>query len=798
MRPRSLQLKGFTVFRDMLEALSFEGAELFALTGPTGSGKTSLLDAMSFALYGRVARLDARAVEPVISLGSQEARIHFEFSVGDDVYTAARVVRRTRTGGASTAEARLEVHASDGTRVPVASGKDEVDEQVAKLIGLDFDQFSKTVLLPQGQFATFLHDTPAKRQDLLRTLLELGLYERMRELAQHRKSRAEGEAGVLARDVDRLAEATEAAEKAAAQKVDALRHTLKGVRAHKPELDRIAQAVATAKATRGEVEQLVDRLATVEVPPSVKAMAAERTQVTKRLSAAREVATSAGDRVVDHEKRISAMPDVAELSAVAAEWQRHSDLEQRRAKGVETTEAARERLAAATKGEGRAKHNDEVARAALRAIENRHAGAALAGHLVVGEDCPVCLRPVSELPDHPVLSGLDDATKQFEVAASALQSAQREVASASTHLDTCVDTLARVDQELSDLHAKLEGRPTLSEAAGALASIKAANTELMSLRESERAAVAAVESIGRELQQISAREVQARRDLSAVRDALAPADPPELDLTDLDADWRRLMTWSVERGATLRGEIERHTAALESLESARSDHVAAVSRLVEPHGIDPADPEPVERLVALLSAAELELAAIVADRETAAAKTKALAAATTEAEVAGSMALHLQASRFEGWLMEEALVGLVAGANALLGQLSSGAYSLDMSKRDFSVIDHRNADETRSVKTLSGGETFLVSLALALSLAEQIGGMAVGGTARLESIFLDEGFGTLDADTLDVVASVIQELGASGRTVGIVTHVTELADLVPTRFEVVRGPAGSTVTRIDT
>jgi exonuclease SbcC len=75
--------------------------------------------------------------------------------------------------------------------------------------------------------------------------------------------------------------------------------------------------------------------------------------------------------------------------------------------------------------------------------------------------------------------------------------------------------------------------------------------------------------------------------------------------------------------------------------------------------------------------------------------------------------------------------------------------------------------------------------------------MAGGGNARLESIFLDEGFGTLDGETLDLVASVIQELGASGRTVGIVTHVAELAEMVPTRFEVTRSAAGSQVERID-
>jgi exonuclease SbcC len=133
----------------------------------------------------------------------------------------------------------------------------------------------------------------------------------------------------------------------------------------------------------------------------------------------------------------------------------------------------------------------------------------------------------------------------------------------------------------------------------------------------------------------------------------------------------------------------------------------------------------------------------------------------------------------------------------LLGELADGAYSLEVFKRDFQVIDHRNANEARLVKTLSGGETFLVSLALALSLAEQLASMSVHGGGRLESVFLDEGFGTLDVETLDTVAHVIQELGARGRTVGIVTHVRELAEQVPVRFEVRKEFGTATVERVE-
>ena len=111
--------------------------------------------------------------------------------------------------------------------------------------------------------------------------------------------------------------------------------------------------------------------------------------------------------------------------------------------------------------------------------------------------------------------------------------------------------------------------------------------------------------------------------------------------------------------------------------------------------------------------------------------------------------------------------------------------------------DHRNADDLRSVKTLSGGETFLASLSLALALADNVAALSATGAPRLESMFLDEGFGSLDPETLDVVASAIEELGASGRMVGVVTHIRELADRLPVRYEVRKLPDGSVVERID-
>ena len=141
MRPRRLELEGFGAFRAPAE-VDFADVELVALVGATGAGKSTLIDAITFALYGSVARYDDRKiVAPVINQLSTRARVQLEFSLGDATYTVARVVQRT-SRGASTKEARLE---RDGE--PLAADARTVTAEVTRLLGLDVDQFNRTVVL---------------------------------------------------------------------------------------------------------------------------------------------------------------------------------------------------------------------------------------------------------------------------------------------------------------------------------------------------------------------------------------------------------------------------------------------------------------------------------------------------------------------------------------------------------------------------------------------------------------------------------------------------------------------------
>jgi len=105
------------------------------------------------------------------------------------------------------------------------------------------------------------------------------------------------------------------------------------------------------------------------------------------------------------------------------------------------------------------------------------------------------------------------------------------------------------------------------------------------------------------------------------------------------------------------------------------------------------------------------------------------------------------------------------------------------------VVHDAFTGQTRPAQSLSGGETFLSSLALALGLAEVV--TARAGGIRLDTLFIDEGFGSLDDDTLELAMRTLDELRQGGRTVGVISHVEELRTRIPSRLEVVAGREGS-------
>ncbi len=329
MRPISLAAEGFTAFRESVE-IDFVGAEFFALIGPTGSGKSSVLDAICFALYGIVPRYDDdRLVAPSITQGSNEARVSLKFELGGSEYVATRIVRRTPKG-ATTKEARLEC---DGE--VLAGDAKGMNTAVADLIGLPFNHFTRCVLLPQGEFAQFLHDKPSDRQDLLVKLLDLGIYERMRARATALAVEKQNEVALDERMIEQYGDCT--AEALAEAK--SLVKSLGGFRVRLTEAEPlVSELAASAEAARVEAERatrIVKLLQNVEVPKHVRTLHGERDRA---VDAQEKAAKARAEAEVAAEKAAEvagAAPDPAAVQNVIEAYEQRADVAAR----IETIDA---------------------------------------------------------------------------------------------------------------------------------------------------------------------------------------------------------------------------------------------------------------------------------------------------------------------------------------------------------------------------------------------------------------------------------------------------------------------------
>ena len=813
MRPRRLEIEGFGTFRDRT-VVDFADLDLVAFVGPTGSGKSTVIDAITFALYGSVARYDNPSlVAPVIHQLSTEAKVRFDFEVGGDAYTAVRVVRRQKSKPgaaprASTKEARLERRAlsadttsddtSDDTTTVLAGSVSELDEEVGRLLGLDFRQFTRTIVLPQGDFAEFLTDDPGNRQKLLRRLLDIDIYARMGALARERAATAGQRIDVYTGELARLADATP--ERLAA--AESLVATLEALQDEVAEqLGALAELDVALTERRDVVNRLdadIERLGAIAVPDGVGEIDAATSSAKKALSEAE--ATLAECRRVrdDVAARHAALGDPTVLGQQLARRERLAEVADRLA-------AARVGLATATEErseiEATLVERRRALDAAQRELSTARAGADAAdwvARLVEGEPCPICRQTVADVPDHvghDELRALEATLAATTDDVHALTAAAAKVGARAEALEASMAELAATEESLVD---SLDGVPSTEALAASLRAASDAAAERADVSTAVARAEAGVTAAATGLDEAEGAESRFRQALLAARDRIADLDPPTPAGSSLVDDWRALEAWAGDRrtaAAATRAEVAQEGKELANDKAAIIDQLTAA---VAPHDVAPDPATLASSLAARRASAERDVAHL-RERLDHRVELESTVAELTEARVVDDALgrQHLAAGGFERWLLAEALDDIVARATLRLNELSNGRYSLEADDGSFHVRDHGNADERRDVRTLSGGETFLASLALALALADSIAELAPVDSPRLSSIFLDEGFGTLDGETLDVLATAIEELSASGRLVAIVTHVRDLAERMPVRFEVRKGSTTSTIERTD-
>jgi exonuclease SbcC len=807
VRPLRVVLEGFTSFRERLE-VDFSGLDLFAITGPTGAGKSSLIDAIVFALYGQVPRV-GDDYKQLISHGADRLSVLFEFEVGGERFRIARTARRT---GAS--QQRLERVTSGGVEA-IADRAREIRTEVERVLGLDYDGFTRSVVLPQGQFDAFLKGEPKERRKILVALLGLGVYERMQQLANQKATAARAQSEFIRKQLE--TDYAQATPEALAE----WRQTLSAAEAEEARTAaaaaKLAEGAAQARSVstaRREAETLArdeeaERRALSAAEQTLATADSRRAELAVQVESLAAQAAAAGFVEARHAVLLAAKPCADQLAALRPRLDKLAQGIEAREKTVEDARAAlavaETQLPGLQQEEAAAAAVVEQARTERDDLHRAHAAAALRQSLKAGEACPVCEQGVTRLPKKTAV--------KLESADAPVRAAEKALAAATAQVQDVKLKLAQLRTGLDGLNQQLRQQREQRDETRALAATASAELERLGFLAIETADAAGLAArLQDELKRLEAAR-RARAELAEKR-AAAEKRRSALEFEVATAASKR----DGARGrlgdlGTRRGDAQARLAASRAqlLALAAAEGWPGLDRL--PAGRDEADAVEALRAAAQRACAQAAAGAATA-RQTVERVSEAIDRAAalrderTTLDASGAryreVSDHLKANEIVAWIQEEALRRLAREGSRHLARLSQARYELRLgsgegepasrAEQDFYVIDHWNGDSVRSVRTLSGGETFLASLALALALAESLAELSSEGRAQdaLESLFLDEGFGTLDGETLETVVSALDALHGGRRVVGIVTHVRELAERLPDRLEVRRQGTAST------
>ncbi|TNY37124.1 AAA family ATPase [Thermomonospora catenispora] len=810
MRPLWLHMENFGSFRAPT-SVDFHDVDYFVLVGPTGAGKSTVIDAICFALYGTVPRWgDEKRTGLALAPSATSGKVGLIFESGGRRYGIVRSLVRSGRGTVTTREARLDeldpavdpalgVAELLGAVVRTLAEGEHVTAEAQRLTGLEYKYFTQCVILPQGRFADFLHAMPSKRQELLMQLLDAEVFDAVKQRAAEEEKKARAAVQAAEGHLASLADADEAAERAAEQRVGELQDLADRVGSRIGTLRELDGRVAELEGTLREARGALETLGAVTMPPHVPTLADDLRAAAETAERAAEEAARRAEAALKAEEDLAGLGDKSALTLALRAHEEHDRLTAQIA-------AARAELEGARADEARARAllteaTDRRTRAErdLQRVRDQHAAADLARRLRIGEPCPVCRHPVSEPPSHPAPAALEEAERRLAARRAEEDRAQRRHRAQEARVAGAERSLSTLQDQLEARRELIRAHPDAAGLRRTLHAVEEAERGLRRAREAARAARTAAADAERHHAKLRQEAARVLRELDAVRDTLVPLGAPPLDRDDPHAAWTALLAWCREETGRRRRAADDLARDLLDVRRERDAVRDALCALLADAGVPvprPPDPDAIVRAVATAcTRAEGDLERIRERRSQADRLRERIRLHREEAEVAHELALRLRANNFESWLCGEALELLVAAASETLRELSDGQFELVLDARNaIEVIDYAEGGMRRNVRTLSGGETFQASLALALALSDRVAGLAAGAARGLDSIFLDEGFGTLDAATLDTVATTLERLSAGGdRMVGIVTHVPALAERVPVRYEITRDSAGSHV-----
>ena len=636
------------------------------------------------------------------------------------------------------------------------------------------------------------------RQDFLVRLLDLGIFERVGERARRLAAETKVSIELLEGERRRLAWATREQSwelRESLERVTAFRRLLKE---RLPVLAETAAALDQTETRAQELERQARACHAVRVPEQLARQA-------ERLEASRQEAQRATERaeatVREAEEASRRQAGLMDRESLFAARESHRRLLELRDE-TPTATAERDRLAQElqdrTESLHRCEEHEREASEKLARTVQAHQAHALARQLEPGQPCPVCGSSVEKKPRHRAPASLKREEKAAAAAAQARDDARRDRDRLEERLKAGGLHVEELETRCESLQRELEGTPHIEAVEDQLTQHARREEERQRLARAVTAAQREALERSQEARELSRWEESSWAELTRRRDPLVSLGPPSRESADLLSAWTELSRWAEREAGRLRAEAERlRQTEAERRERHRRD-LEGLQEQARSHGVSASSLEGLEEAAV---GAEARLKQRLEDLEIAQKDARGLDGrikkSRRELKVATRLGQLLSARHLEQWLVAEAWGLLLADASQILGDLSSGQFSLRSDPRgEIRVIDHRYADEERSVRTLSGGETFQASLALALALADRLSTLSPHGSHKLDAIFLDEGFGSLDPDALEVVANTIETLAGSDRMVGLVTHVPALAQRVPVRYEVSKGPRSSTVSRV--
>jgi DNA repair protein SbcC/Rad50 len=856
--PISLTVHNFLSYRDAAPTLRLEDVHVACLCGANGNGKSALLDAITWALWGRAR---SQRQDQLLHHGQDEMSVELEFDIGQERYRATRRYSRARKTPQSSLE--LAVLTGDDYRPITGDTIGETQADIIRRTNMDYDTFVNSAFLVQGRADLFTMGTATQRKDVLARVLGLGIYDRLEERAKLHNRELQGALSASSFQLDRLREQVALGDQAreALQQVDGeldaakVRSTsvdqrLTLLRTQVEHLERrSAEGVELdAQATRAAARRDQDRVETQEVErrlvnwrqaevraPDIQQGHAALQQARERLrtlNAAAQAVTGLQRELSPLDQRISSAHAGLQSEIQRMRHRLNEDLTPKAA-SVPATNARLAEVVAELKAidaqsveASDAQAQEQTLRLEARRLEQDNARIAALGSETRGKiamlshdhadaaACPLCGTGLGP-------EGLQRIEESYEA----------EISEMLERHKTQVADIARLDAQATDLASKT--KVARDQIEGERRRLDGENARLAVQRDE---AVQAQSLIADATKDLAAAEAQLesgeyaaaeQADAKALRARIAELAFDSHAVTAAEQAMRDLEHWDGEHQALAQAQTRRpeDEGALVRAQARVTETEREIARVTEQRAviekeIGELDSYRAQRVAVEAEAAEATKArdALQARRGSLAHQLEEIAAAllllkeqeqgrkemVDESSAYGELALAFGKGGVQALLIEAAIPRLEDEANDLLKQMTDGRMSLKLETQRARRTG-RGADGSESVETLdivvsdelgtrnyemySGGERFRIDFALRIALSKLLAWRA---GAPLPTLFIDEGFGTQDAEGRDRVLDVIKAIEDRFQRIIVITHIEEIKEAFPVRIEVSRTSAGST------